>query len=103
MALYMCIFMGGTPLGAPILGWIAEQWGARWTLVGGGALTIVGTIVSTMWLANRQGVDLFTRSGRGSLRPALSAYTSSAVREPCTRTSDSRYALSWCRSESGPL
>ncbi len=38
MALYMCIFMGGTPVGAPLLGWIAEQWGARWTLIGGGAL-----------------------------------------------------------------
>ena len=61
MALYMCIFMGGTPLGAPILGWVAEQWGARWTLVGGGALTVVGTIVSTMLLANRQGVDLGAR------------------------------------------
>src|SRR5262249_53409284 len=36
LALYMCIFMGGTPIGAPILGWVAEQWGARWTLIGGG-------------------------------------------------------------------
>ena len=25
MALYMCIFMGGTPLGAPLLGWVAES------------------------------------------------------------------------------
>ena len=47
MALYMAIFMGGTPIGAPILGWVAEHFGARWTLVGGGALTVVGTIVST--------------------------------------------------------
>ena len=34
MALYMAIFMGGTPIGAPLLGWIAEHFGARWTLVG---------------------------------------------------------------------
>ena len=61
MALYMCIFMGGTPLGAPILGWVAETWGARWTLIGGGALTVAGTVVSTMLLANRQGVDLTAR------------------------------------------
>ena len=61
MALYMCIFMGGTPLGAPILGWVAETWGARWTLIGGGALTVLGTIVSTMLLANRQGVDIGAR------------------------------------------
>ena len=29
MALYMMIFMGGTPLGAPLIGWIGEQFGAR--------------------------------------------------------------------------
>jgi MFS family permease len=82
MALYMCIFMGGTPLGAPILGWVAEQWGARWTLIGGGALTVAGTIVSTMLLANRQGVDLTSQSGRDSLRRGLSAYRPSVVRAP---------------------
>jgi MFS family permease len=61
MALYMCIFMGGTPLGAPILGWVAEQWGARWTLIGGGALTAIGTIVATALLAGRQGVSIDAR------------------------------------------
>ncbi len=61
MALYMCIFMGGTPLGAPILGWVAEQWGPRWTLIGGGALTAIGTIVATALLAGRQGVSIDAR------------------------------------------
>ena len=46
MALYMAIFMGGTPIGAPVLGWIAEHFGARWTLIGGGALTVLGTILA---------------------------------------------------------
>jgi MFS family permease len=58
MALYMAIFMGGTPVGAPLLGWIAEHFGARWTLIGGGALTALGTIGATLWLANRQGVRI---------------------------------------------
>ena len=58
MALYMAIFMGGTPVGAPLLGWIAEHFGARWTLVGGGALTALGTIAATAWLARRQGVRI---------------------------------------------
>jgi len=58
MALYMAIFMGGTPVGAPLLGWIAEHFGARWTLIGGGALTAIGTIAATLWLANRQGVRI---------------------------------------------
>jgi len=46
MALYLMIFMGGTPVGAPIIGWIGEEYGARWTLLGGGLLTIAGVAVS---------------------------------------------------------
>jgi MFS family permease len=61
MALYMAIFMGGTPIGAPLLGWIAEHFGARWTLVGGGTLTAVGTIVAAAIFAPRQGVAVTLR------------------------------------------
>jgi MFS family permease len=32
MALYMAIFAGGTPLGAPIVGWVANEWGPRWSI-----------------------------------------------------------------------
>jgi MFS family permease len=46
MALYMMIFMGGTPLGAPIVGWVGQQFGARWTLIGGGLITIAGTLLA---------------------------------------------------------
>jgi MFS family permease len=46
MALYLMVFMGGTPLGAPFIGWIGEQFGARWTLIGGGGLTILGVLLS---------------------------------------------------------
>jgi MFS family permease len=61
MALYMAIFMGGTPAGAPVLGWVAEHFGARWTLVGGGALTIVGTLIATAAFAHHQQVELHPR------------------------------------------
>ncbi len=56
MALYMAIFMGGTPLGAPILGWVAEEFGGRWTLIGGGALTIIGTLLATLYFTWRSGL-----------------------------------------------
>jgi MFS family permease len=61
MALYMAIFMGGTPAGAPALGWVAEHFGARWTMVGGGALTIVGTLIATAAFAHHQEVQLRPR------------------------------------------
>ncbi len=58
MALYLMVFLGGTPLGAPFIGWVGEQFGARWTLIGGGGLTILGVLGA---------VALFTR-GRGILQ-----------------------------------
>ncbi|GHJ59011.1 MFS transporter [Nocardioides sp. OK12] len=48
MALYMMIFIGGTPLGAPFIGWVGEAFGARWTLVVGGLLTVLGTLLSSL-------------------------------------------------------
>ncbi len=59
MALYLAIFMGGTPIGAPMLGWIAERYGARWTMVGGGALTMLGTLIATAVFARSQNMMLW--------------------------------------------
>jgi MFS family permease len=56
MALYMMIFMGGTPLGAPIVGWIGETFGARWTLIGGGLGTIIGVVIAAALFARTQGM-----------------------------------------------
>ena len=46
MALYMMVVMGGTPLGAPLVGWVGATFGARWTLIGGGAMTIFGVLLA---------------------------------------------------------
>lgn len=48
MALYMAIFQGGTPIGAPIIGWIGDSWGPRWTLLIGAiatGLTVVAVVL----------------------------------------------------------
>lgn len=54
MALYMMVLMGGSPVGAPILGWVGEAFGARWTLIGGGALSTLGVLLCVALLARRQ-------------------------------------------------
>lgn len=46
MALYMTIVMGGTPIGSPIIGFVGEHLGARWTLVFGGLLTLLGVALA---------------------------------------------------------
>jgi MFS family permease len=56
MSLYMMIFMGGTPVGAPIVGWIGETFGARWTLIGGGLGTILGVLLAAAIFSRSQGM-----------------------------------------------
>jgi len=56
MALYMMVFFGGTPIGAPIIGWLAEQVGPRSSLLVGGAVSVIATVVATALLARRQGL-----------------------------------------------
>lgn len=68
MALYMAVFMGGTPFGAPLLGWIADHAGARWTMIGGGILTIAGTLLAVLIAARRQGL-VITRYVRSVVHP----------------------------------
>ncbi len=62
MAIYMMLMQGGTPIGAPFLGWVAGVLGARWTLIGGGGLALLGVLVSALVLARRGGI---------SMRPAV--------------------------------
>jgi MFS family permease len=46
LALHMTVVMGGTPIGSPIIGLIGEHLGARWTLIVGGVLVLVGVGVA---------------------------------------------------------
>lgn len=32
LAIFLAIALGGTPLGAPLVGWVADRWGAPWAL-----------------------------------------------------------------------
>jgi MFS family permease len=52
MALYMTVFLGGTPIGAPVIGWLAEMFGPRWSLIGGGLVSTVGTVAAALVLSD---------------------------------------------------
>ena len=55
MAIYMAIFAGGTPIGAPIVGLVANAWGPRWSLAIGAAAGILAALIAVVWMArNRQ-------------------------------------------------
>lgn len=49
MALYMAVLMGGTPLGAPIVGGIANAWGPRWALAAAGVAALIACVFALTW------------------------------------------------------
>ncbi|MDR1710239.1 MAG: MFS transporter [Propionibacteriaceae bacterium] len=53
MALYMAIFLGGTPLGSPIVGWIGDAFGPRWTVAIGAIASFITVAVVGLWLLRR--------------------------------------------------
>jgi MFS family permease len=50
MALYMAIFMGGTPIGAPLVGAIANTLGPRWALGVAAVAGVVAFLIGAAWL-----------------------------------------------------
>jgi len=73
MALYMTVVQGGTPIGAPIIGWIGQEFGARWSLWLGGGMTAVGAVLAialyVRWTAS-SGVLTPSRAA-GNLNPRV--------------------------------
>jgi MFS family permease len=69
MALYLAVFMGGTPLGAPLIGWIGSAWGPRWTILVGSIATGLAVLGAALYLVRSENVRVtFRRHDRPRLR-----------------------------------
>ncbi|QOK23228.1 MFS transporter [Janibacter indicus] len=64
MALYMAIFFGGTPLGAPIIGWVGDVLGPRWTIGIGAAAVGITLVGVSIWLGRHENVEVTYSSQR---------------------------------------
>ena len=68
MSLYLAIFMGGTPLGAPLIGWIGATYGARWTILVGSVADLLVLIAVGAYLVlrrRREGLRYRREAGAG--------------------------------------
>lgn len=54
MAILLAVALGSTPFGAPIVGWVADTFGARWAL-GVGAVAGVGAALTGLYYRARYG------------------------------------------------
>lgn len=68
MALYMMVFLGGTPLGAPVAGWATDAYGARAGFVAGGLVSTVAAVTVGLILVRSGGLRLSMGWNRGHPR-----------------------------------
>jgi MFS family permease len=65
MSLFMMVFMGGTPLGAPLVGWITDTYGARIGFLTGGLVSVAAAAGVGLMLARVGGLRLRVDLRRG--------------------------------------
>ncbi|RSS48197.1 MFS transporter [Streptomyces sp. WAC07061] len=79
MALFMMVFTGGTPVGAPLVGWITDTYGARLGMAAGGLISLAAAVAVGLVLSrvgnlrlrlNRHGVVFVPAVARRELAPA---------------------------------
>nr|WP_231134721.1 MFS transporter [Motilibacter deserti] len=60
MALHVFVVFGTAPLISPLVGWVGEHVGPRWSISGGGVLSLVGALAGAAYLlrAQRAGLPL---------------------------------------------
>ncbi|MFC9927232.1 MFS transporter [Streptomyces sp. NPDC127190] len=68
MALFMMVFMGGTPLGAPIVGWITDTYGPRVGFACGGLISAGAAVAIGLILTRVGGLRVSLRWHRGHPR-----------------------------------
>ncbi|MFP3579565.1 MFS transporter [Arthrobacter sp. SIMBA_036] len=53
LALYLAILQGGTAIGAPLMGWIGTEFGARWAVAAGGAVVLMTGVAAVVMVGRR--------------------------------------------------
>lgn len=62
MGIYLLIFMGGTPIGSPAIGWFAENFGVRITVFICGVIVLVAALVIAIIIKRSPGPEPKTES-----------------------------------------
>ena len=91
MALYMAILSGGTPIGAPIVGAVANAWGPRWALGVAAVAAVVAALVGLGWLIVGRGLRVVRHPAAGWMPRLALDYAeapTAAIAVPVTRPVD---------------
>ncbi|MGC4757079.1 MFS transporter [Micromonospora trifolii] len=58
MALWVLVFLGTNPVGAPLIGWVAEHYGAGASIWMGGLISLAAALVALTWQLRHSGARL---------------------------------------------
>jgi MFS family permease len=64
IALFLAIAVGATPIGAPLVGWVADTFGPRWALGVGAASGFGAVIVAIHYFVKHRGLRVSLTDGR---------------------------------------
>ena len=64
MAIRLAVAMGGTPIGAPFVGWVADRFGARWALGVGAIAGFLAALVMIFYLTKYRDLRVSFAGGR---------------------------------------
>ena len=64
VAILLAVALGGTPLGAPVVGWVADRFGPRWALGVGAASGFAAAMVGIYYLRKYRNLRVSFSAGR---------------------------------------
>jgi MFS family permease len=64
IAIHMAILLGGLPIGAPFVGWVADHLGPRTSMLVGGSAGFVATAIGLVYLVRERQLRLYRENGR---------------------------------------
>jgi MFS family permease len=84
IAILLAIALGGTPLGAPVVGWVADRFGPRWAMGVGAASGFAAALVGLFYLMKYRQLRVYVEGRRlrysiDDPRPATSAVASATA------------------------
>ncbi|HEY1571833.1 MAG TPA: MFS transporter [Pseudonocardiaceae bacterium] len=80
LSLYLAIQIGTTPIGAPIVGWLGSEFGARWSVLTGGFAALLAGACGVIVLAVRPGIGTHFTDALHSQRVEEQALATTDVR-----------------------
>ncbi len=79
MSLYMMVLFGATPIGSPVVGWIGEHAGPRWSILVGSIASVLVALGAAWWSKRYWNLDLSYAMHRPFVRVEYGRTTSEAL------------------------